>query len=164
MSDLTQDRLKELLHYESNTGIFTWRVSRRGTKGIHKQAGTLHRSGYRYVFAFGHKLAEHRLAWLYLYGALPPNEIDHLNGVKDDNRASNIRLATRRENLQNIRTNKVGVSGEIGVVWHKAADKWAANIKVDGKVKHLGVFSDVQAAAKARSCAEVTYHPFKAQA
>jgi hypothetical protein len=164
MDELSQARLRDLLHYDPDTGFFTWCVSVKGSKGKHKQAGTLHRAGYRYIFAFGHKLAEHRLAWLYLYGVLPPHEIDHINGKRDDNRASNIRLSTRGENAQNRHKHRIGVSGKLGVVWHKAANKWAANIKINKKVKHLGVFSDVNDAARARQQAEAIYFPFKVQA
>lgn len=164
MDELSQARLKELLHYDADTGVFTWRVPIKGSRGNGKQAGTLHRAGYRYIFTFGHKLAEHRLAWLYMYGSFPPHVIDHINGKKDDNRASNIRLATPGENLQNKRKHRVGVSGKLGVVWHSASNKWQATIKVNRKVKHLGLFSDIEEAAKARQQAELIYHPFKVQA
>ena len=137
---LTQERLKELVHYDSDTGAFTWRISRpKALAGA--VAGSVHRSGYIQIGVLGKSYGAHVLAWLYVYGTLPALRIDHRNEIKADNRIANLRIATRHENSQNIsaanRNNKLGVRG---VFWCKHYRRFKAHIEFNGKAKGLGSF------------------------
>jgi hypothetical protein len=110
------DRLREVLDYDADTGIFTWRVrlSPKGHPGT--RAGTVKVDGYRKIGIDGVQHAEHRLAWLYHYGTEPPPVLDHLNTLKDDNRIANLRPATMSQNAmnRNPRTRYKGVKFQAG--------------------------------------------------
>lgn len=108
---LTQTRLKELLHYAPDTGVFTWLVN-RGSARVGMVAGTSQGTGYIWTGVAGGRHLNHRLAWLYMTGNEPENCVDHVNGVTDDNRWCNLRAATVRQNQLNRVGNKKGnISG-----------------------------------------------------
>jgi hypothetical protein len=86
-----------------------------------------------------------------------PDELDHINGDKGDNRIVNLREVTRAENNKNKSRYKQNSSGFTGVGWHKVTKKWAAKIRVDGRDYHLGVFASIEAAKEARAAAEKHY-------
>lgn len=140
-SPLTQSKLKDQLNYNPETGIFTW-VSIKQKVHIGMIAGGYTDKGYILINIFGRKYAAHRLAWLYVYGEFPPDLIDHINGIKDDNRICNLRKATPAENNQNIRkafkSNKS--SGLLGVSWLEYKKKWHSRIVINGKQKSLGFY------------------------
>lgn len=105
---ITQEELKRLLHYNPDTGNFTWLV-KRGSHAAIRRAGYYHNKnkyknsfGYRKIEIYDIQYFEHRLAWLYVYGLLPPDDmhIDHINGCHDDNRIVNLRVVTPFENTQ----------------------------------------------------------------
>ena len=104
----------------------------------------------------------HRLAWLYVHGEWPAEEIDHLNRVRSDNRISNLRLATQAENKQNTSLRRDSTSGHKGVSWHKRDKKWVAEIKLHGKKHYLGYFNNINDAIAARKSEESRLHPFAA--
>jgi hypothetical protein len=135
---ITQEKLKSVLNLTE--GGFVWMVSGSG-RHIGKAAGNLRKSGYKTVCIEGRHYPEHHLVWLWHNGELP-KEIDHINGNPSDNRIENLRLATRCQNMWNQEARKNNTSGYKNVTWHKAAGKWAAQIRYMGKRKHLGVFSD----------------------
>jgi len=145
---LTTERLKELLHYCPNTGRFTWlfskRVIRRGD-----EAGTVGKNGYRYIKIDRKSYQAHRLAWLYVYGAWPKNDLDHKNRDKDANWIANLREATNMENLWNTGRYSTNKSGFKGVCWRKDAKKWQAQITVAGKYFHIGYFATAKKASDA---------------
>jgi len=144
---LTAARLREILHYDPDTGAFTWRVSRKGVRAG-AAAGTLCQGYYR-IMADRRSYQAHRLAWLYMTGAWPEAEIDHINLARADNCWCNLREATRVENQRNTSARPNNTSGFKGVVWHKSAKRWRATITADGKQCHLGYFDTPQAAAAA---------------
>lgn len=150
---LTQSRLKELLHYDPETGLFT--------RFSGKVAGAIRPDGYVRIMLARELYYAHRLAWLYMTGSLPPEQIDHINGNKTDNRLANLRAVTNFENQKNQRKPVSNTSGIIGVVWHKTKNKWNAQIKHKGRSIHLGYFTDIEEAAAARAKASVQYgfHP-----
>lgn len=152
---LTQDRLKELLDYDKETGAFTRRVTRgwRATAG--STAGTI-KNGYVLIRIDGVKYSAHRLAFLYITGEFPPKHIDHKNGDRSDNRFTNLRHASRSLNNRNVRA--YGTSGIRGVHWNRASNKWHAQIKIDGKSRHIGSFTTEKEAAAARHNAEIAYN------
>lgn len=135
---LTQAELQDVLRYEPSTGIFIWKRCIHPSK-IGIQAGGLHKyHGYRIIGVDGEHYPAHRLAWLYAYGAWPPDEIDHINGDRDDNRLSNLRLATSTENARNSKLSRRNTSGHKGVRWAEKRSKWEASIRVDRKLLFLG--------------------------
>jgi hypothetical protein len=148
-SDLTADELRQHLHYDPETGIFTWRVRARANVPCGTTAGTLDERGYVRIGYKTFYFRAHRLAWLYVHGEWPAREIDHINGDKADNRIANLRPATHKQNSANRLINKNSTSGVKGVGWHKNNAKWRAQIKLNGKKKNLGYFDAIEDAAAA---------------
>lgn len=156
---LTQARLKELLSYDPDTGVFTHHISRAGvTKG--SIAGTTHHLGYRAICIAGKGYAEHRLAWLYTYGIWPEADLDHINRIRHDNRLCNLREATRAQNCQNQPIRRSNKSGVTGVYLHGITGKWAASINIARKQKHLGLFDALEDAIAARKQAELQHYEY----
>lgn len=155
---LTQSRLKELLHYCPDTGVFT-RLTGNNRVKVGSIAGCLAGLGYSQIRIDRKKYYSHRLAFLYIEGAFPKNNTDHINGVKADNRWSNLRAVTQAENLRNQKKRNTNTSGIMGVHRHKG--KWVAQIKVGGKLLYLGFFADFFEACCARKSIELKYgyHP-----
>jgi len=157
MELLTQERLKELLEYNPDTGIFIWRKTRGGAHkgrvtGRHKCNGYLEiKIDYRLYRA-------HRLAWLYIYGKFPNNLIDHINCVTDDNRIANLREATNSQNQMNRKGFKNNKSGYKGVSFHKKANKWKAQISINNVNTYLGSFDNKEDAAEAYRKASALLH------
>ena len=107
----------------------------------------------------GRKHLAHRLAWLYVNGYCPPGDIDHINGDRAANRISNLRLATRSENLQNqSKAQKHNKTGLLGVSHRRG--KFRAQIRVDGKKMHIGTFPTPEEAHTAYLEAKRQFHPF----
>jgi len=153
---LTQARLKQLLRYDADTGLFTWIAHQRRPDLIGTIAGSPQGQGYICINVDNRKHKAHRLAWLYVNGAWPSVHIDHRNRVKDDNRIENLREATKAQNERNKGLRSVNTSGVTGVYWSIAAQKWQAYIRVDGRMKYLGVFADKEEAINARRTAELS--------
>ena len=139
-NDITADRVRELLEYDPATGLFEWRVARANVK-VGQRTGCLNSGGYRYIGIDNRLYKAHRLAWLYVYGRWPANDIDHINGVRDDNRIANLREATRSQNIANARGTRKNKSGFKGAYFLKRERKWLACITVCGKRQHIGLFT-----------------------
>lgn len=146
---LSQEILKELLHYDSETGVFTWKETRAANAKIGAVAGTKTSKGYLDVCVARRQYKAHRLAWLYVNGAFPQTQIDHINGNKSDNRIVNLRLATPSQNKCNTPTYRNNKSGYKGVSWFKNRSKWAAQCQVSGKNKVIGFFETPELASRA---------------
>jgi hypothetical protein len=136
------ERLRELLHYDPATGIFTWLA--RANSRVHggDVAGSVNGRGYRQIGIDGRKYRAHRLAFLYMTGEWPVEQIDHINGVTVDNRWANLRPADQSLNNANTSRSKRNTSGYKGVSWHATKRKWKAEIGVNGRRRYLGYFSD----------------------
>lgn len=157
---LTATRIRELLHYDPETGIFTRLTS---TGGMHKgtTGGRTHPNGYQYIRVDGQRYLAHRIAWLYMTGAFPEDSIDHINGSRADNRFCNLRPATYADNAQNRPVRSSNVSGLRGVSWHHGRQKFQARIMVGGKAHSLGYFHDPNEAHKAYQDAKFRLHAFQ---
>lgn len=160
---LTQEILKELLHYNQDTGIFTWLADGKGRRS-NKIAGTEGKknSGKKYLFIKirGKRYPGHRLAFLFVTGSWPDGQVDHISGNGLENEWVNLRDVTNQENSKNQRLRSNNTSDFVGVNWSIYANKWAAGIYVDGKRSHLGFFIDKQDAIDARQSANIkhSYH------
>lgn len=158
MPELTQKQLKKLLRYDKNTGTFTWRETRRGTARAGSIAGTVSSRDYRIIKVFDKIYFAHRLAWLYTHGCWPIDQIDHINGVRDDNRITNLRAATGLENQQNRKLSANNATGFMGVSADK--DKFRAMIYRKSKCYRLGYFDTPRQAANAYLFAKPVFHRF----
>ena len=145
---ISQKTLKRLLDYDPNSGAFTRKVRTANRVQIGDAAGCTNKNGYVQIQVGGKLHLAHRLAFIFMTGSCP-QEVDHKNGIRDDNRWANLRPATTSQNQMNRRSLKGSSSRYLGVSWHKLRGKWHANIHVDGKKKHLGSFSDEDDAARA---------------
>ena len=139
-TDLTATRLRELLSYDENSGVFIWRVSAGRVKsGSVAGSGS---NGYSRVHINGFDHWAHRLAWLYVHGDWPIQQIDHINGIRSDNRIDNLRDVSHSWNQQNQRRpqsdNKT--SYFLGVSWSSKSRKWNASITLNGIQKNIGLF------------------------
>ncbi len=141
MADLTQAKLKELLHYNPDTGIFTWLNGRGNGTLKEDKAGSICNN---YIEIGVNKISyyAHRLAWLYMEGYFPENEIDHINRIKDDNRWCNLRHVSSTCNKRNRDKQSNNTSGVSGVTFHKHNNLWQAQIKVNNKNIYIGAFKD----------------------
>ena len=161
---LTQERLKELLHYDEETGIFTRAKAVCGKREyVGKVAGTLGKRGY-HIINIDYKLyPAHRLAWLYMTGHFPEKglAIDHINEIKTDNSFKNLRVVTNQENTHNISkprsSNKS--TGVRGVTLNKRTNKYVVEIWANYKRYHLGTFDNLENAKNAYLDAKKIYHP-----
>jgi hypothetical protein len=140
--NLTQSRLHEVLDYCPETGIFVWKLGRRGLAKIGSVAGTTVTGGYKQIMVDGAMYRAHRLAWFYVHGALPFGMLDHINRDPSDNRIANLREATCKENRENISVAKNNTSGVPGVFWVKSMSKWNAKIGHNRRQIHLGYFEN----------------------
>jgi hypothetical protein len=154
--------LRGLLEYDPETGVLTWRHRPHGPKNFNaryagKEAGCLLPIGYRQLSISKKGFYAHRVAWAIHHGSWPEYEIDHINGVTNDNRISNLRSVSHKENHRNQSVPKNNKSGVIGVHWNRKSRKWRAQIKIDGEQTYLGSFNCVTDAAAARAAAEIKY-------
>lgn len=160
---VSQDELKELMHYEPSTGIFTRLKSNNGFVKIGDEVGWTAGHGhtdlcYRSTEINRRKYLLHRLAFLYMTGKMPDLHIDHIDHNGLNNRWANLRQVTRSENLRNSRLSVNNKSGNKGVSFYIRNGKWRAAINADGKKRHLGYFIDKQDAINARKEAERKYY------
>jgi hypothetical protein len=134
----------DLLRYDPDTGKLFWKES-RGVVAKGDEAGRLHHKGYVQVGVNGRRYLAHRVAWLLTHGEWPEGQIDHINGVRDDNRISNLRVVTHRGNQQNRKEHRhnrlVGATFICG--------RWQSQIQIDGKRIYIGLFDTEQEAHEA---------------
>lgn len=170
--------LAKFLEYAPETGFLTWRprhlgmtfagrtIDKRFIKHFNRTCAgkrAEHQSGQGYlnVSLFHKSLRAHRVAWAIHHDSWPTNQLDHINGIRDDNRLLNLRVVTPSLNSQNMKLYKSNVSGVHGVYFVKKSSRWAAYIRHLNKPTHLGTFDRFEDAVAARRAAEMLYgfHP-----
>ncbi|ECV1080054.1 hypothetical protein EBL29_21240 [Salmonella enterica subsp. enterica serovar Cerro] len=144
------EEIKEFISYDELTGEMKWIKSGRGiTKGSPVAKAKL-RNGYMKVNFKMKSYLAHRVAYSFIHGPIPDGmEIDHINGIKDDNRISNLRLATRMQNSMNVAINHRNTSGVKGVAWDAGRSRWIASVSANGETFNIGRFKSIHAAERA---------------
>lgn len=167
MTTLTQSIVKELLDYNPLTGALTWRKRARkwfptdrhwqmwNTRFAGRLVGS-NVNGYLQTRIFGRTCLVHRLIWFWMKGVWP-TEIDHLDRKRWNNSWANLREATTQENAQNHSLRRDNTTGRVGVYWFGKLGKWQAQIYVDDRSHHLGLFETFEEAVAARVAAELEY-------
>lgn len=172
--ELNAENVRDLFRYEPDSGKLFWKkrdakyFKDGGHTAEHKAAAWnakfagleityRDRNGYIRLALLGSSVAAHRVIWLLVNGRWPDGFIDHVNGVKSDNRLCNLRDVTHQDNMRNQRRRKDNLTGTMGVCWHKQNGKWWARITVNGRDRSLGLFDNLEAAIAARKAAEVEF-------
>jgi HNH endonuclease/AP2 domain len=172
---LDQKILRLLIDYDPTNGTFVWRnrhisffkdqkqtashnCAIWNSRFAGKPAGCVDSLGYLTIRINDVLYGAHRLAWVYMTGDWPPDEIDHIDCDRANNRWKNIRLAAHAENGRNLRKKKTNKSGFKGVHLHKQTGKWRARIQIDGRSIHLGLFNDPESAHEAYLDGAQKYH------
>ena len=159
--ELTQASIKDFMNYDALTGLCTYAKDYRAfhKKNSRKAGDIIGRIDYYgYVIAsfYGKQYRLHRLIILWLNGSLP-DEVDHINGIRSDNRLCNIRNTSPGNNARNKARPENNKSGVVGVYWHSQNGRWRADIRHEGKKIHLGDYHIFEKAVNARRAAEVEY-------
>jgi len=151
---IDQQYLRSIFYYNKETGLFVRTVKTSNRVKVGDVAGYKDRQGYLIININRTLYRAHRLAWLYVYGKFPENDIDHINGIKDDNRILNLRDVTNSENHRNMKMSKRNKSGFTGIRWSEKQHKWLSRIHTEGKEIHLGSFIELSDAINSRELAE----------
>jgi hypothetical protein len=155
-----KEQLHQLLDYDKDTGVFTWKVKASIRSPAGSVAGTKNVNGYIVFKVMGKLFYAHRLAWAYVHGDMPSSGIDHINGNPSDNRLRNLREATQGQNNQNMCPRRKNSPYPIGVGFYKAYGKWTARIHKDKKEYFLGYFDSCDDAQQAYLTAKRKHHEF----
>lgn len=147
------ERLKELLHYDPETGIFTWRIWRKNQVKPGTIAGYL-QNGYVVIEIEGQPFKAHRLAIYYVYEYWPENNIDHRDRIKYHNWINNLREASSIQNARNAGNYSHNSTGIRGTHFCKTRKKYGAVIRVNAKVYTLGFYKCLDNAVCARFAGE----------
>ena len=148
---ITQEKLREVLDYNPETGIFRWRP---GRKRSGRRAGTDTPGVYSLIWIDDKSYLAHRLAILYTDGYWPETTVDHIDRDRNNNRRANLREATRQCQCRNRSKRNDNSSGVVGVYWSKKSGKWGAQVEIYRKTNHLGFYGTILEAAYARYSAE----------
>jgi hypothetical protein len=162
----SQEELRDLFDYDHKTGNLIWRIHRNSHAGKIKPgdvAGTPGSNGYLVIGVNRMRYAAHRLVWLWHHGALPRHQLDHINGIRSDNRIENLREATAGENRQNMkdRANNTGLRGVYFNSRPGRVKRYSASIAVNGKSRCLGYFLTKDEAHVAYLKAKSELHKFQ---
>ena len=156
--ELTAARLRELLHYDPETGFYTW-IQDHGRHRAGERAERKAAKDYRGITIDGSPYLCHRLAWFLIQGEWPTHDVDHKNGLRSDNRRSNLRHGSRAFNMQNLQGPHVDSASQLlGAYQDKRRGTWMAKICKNGKTTHLGTFKTPEQAHAAYIFAKRELH------
>lgn len=147
---LTQAKLKELLFYDSGTGLFVRQVKTCNTVRIGDIAGSINKLGYVVISVLNKPYLAHRLAWLYMFGEFPKGEVDHINRDKSDNRITNLRDVGRSQNSINTPVRAHSQIGHKNIKFDKRDSKYSVIFTRNHEVLSLGAFPNLELAIDAR--------------
>ena len=154
---LTAERLREVLQYDSLTGVFTWRVMLSNKGPVGSTAGSADKNGYINIGLDNRDYKAHRLAWLYMTGEWPTSEIDHRNTISGDNAWGNLRVVVHQTNAENQRAARINnKTGLLGV--SPSGKRFKAQIQLRGRQFNLGRYETAQAAHEVYLVAKRTMH------
>lgn len=169
MNSIKKELVDELLDIDPVSGVCHWKTRARhhfkndlshtgwNTRFAGLRADGKRLCGYRKIKIFGRIYAAHRIVWLSVFGEMPGMQIDHINGVKSDNRIVNLRDVSNQANSKNRRIRSDNKSGLPGVRMHKLVGKWETDISIDGTQTILGYYADFFEAVCVRKSAEITH-------
>lgn len=147
----------KLFKYNPETGIVTRKISRSNRTKKGQIVGSKNKGGYLQIFIGNDQYLLHRVVWCIAYKESPKGYIDHINGVRTDNRLSNLRVVTKDENARNVKRRCTNNSGITGVHRNNENKNWRARIYKNKKCIELGSFLDKFEAICARKSAEIRY-------
>lgn len=145
----TADQVRELLHYDPQSGKFTWRLAPSNNIRSGSMAGTPDNQGYIMIRVMGGRYKAHRLAWLYMSGEWPVTDVDHRDGDRGNNRWLNLRQATESQNMANSKIKKNNTSGYKGVFFDRRKGSWCARITVQRRKIYIGSYKSAAEAGAA---------------
>lgn len=148
---LTYEQVREMFDYDEGTGILTWKI-KHGYKYPGDEVGYTHRNGYRILDWGRTDITIHRIIWLWFNGNYPLQYIDHINGIRDDNRICNLRDVSQRENTHNKKEHREGKKP--GAFYNKWEQRWDARIYYEGKQYRLGMYDTEELALEAYALAQ----------
>ena len=156
---LTRDRLLDLLSINTEHGTFTWKHTMGGKAKKGQEAGALTANGYVTIRIDQRDYLAHRLMWLYVYGGFPVLNVDHIDRDKTNNRPTNLRIATEKQNAENRPLKSKNSSGHRGVFYRKylKSKPWHVSITNNRKTIHVGYYATADEAIAARRAAEDQY-------
>lgn len=159
---ITNKELKRLLNYDPDTGVFTVKTKPHGShKNIGDPIGSIKSNGYVAIVIRGKHYQAHRLAWQYVHGEIKKPYIDHINGIKHDNRMKNLRQCNASENGQNKRKSPSNSKIKLlGARRKKNRNVFESSIKVNGKSHYIGCFKTAEEAHQAYLAKKKELHPF----
>ena len=153
---LDVDYIRQRLSYDPETGIFRWKTYPKAKKMVGQIAGHVRKTGQIVILLNNKGYLAHRIAWAYVTGKNPQNQIDHINCDPSDNRFENLRECTALENCRNKRIQKNNTSEVKGIT--RFRNKWSARVGVDGKKVFLGYFDSIQSAELAVKLGRISLH------
>jgi len=160
---MTLEKLEDILYYDFKTGEWWWKErfdvpKEWNTRWAHKKAGGINSLGYHQICIDGVIYLAHVLAWFYMTGTWPENEIDHRNETRNDNRWCNLRKATKSQNMCNRGKQRNNKSGIKGVCWSSRDKKWIVTLNVNRKCVFRQTFNIFEDAVLAREKASIQFH------
>ena len=154
----TAQQIADVLVYDPQTGVFTWRVDRSYKVKAGDVAGKINSSGHRQIRVRGSLYLAHQLVWVLMTGSWPVHRIDHVDNDHDHNAWHNLREATHSQNMWNRKTNANSSTGFKGVTLNKPSGKYIARVSRNGKRFSLGYFATAEEAYAARTNALTQFH------
>lgn len=155
---ISRKELKKVLHYNPETGIFTWRVATARKITVGDRAGTITVHNARAIRVKNILKYEHHWAFFYMTGRFPKKQVDHINGDPSDNRFCNLRLVSASQNLFNTKIQKRNKTGVKGVWFDAPRQKYQVYVRINNRQIRLGWHDNIFDAAASAISGRLKYH------